>query len=226
MKGIFNLYPPVARYAKIWDPNIVLRLLQSWSPAKKIPLKKLTMKVLMLMLLTSGQRLDTVSKIDIRHLEFSDIEIVATIRDHIKQSRPGYVVPQLRFRKYPHNQHLCVLTYLVVYLNRTSSLRGDSSSLLLTFQRPHHPPTKNTLSRWVRYVLRSAGLDTGSFTSHSTRAASSSAAERGGATVEEILSTAGWASCKTFAKFYKKPILDKEALHFDRAVLNRFSVST
>ena len=48
---------------------------------------------------------------------------------------------------------------------------------------------------------------------HSTRAASTSAALRGGTDIDTILSTAGWSSARTFARFYQKPIeLKKKSL--------------
>lgn len=45
------------------------------------------------------------------------------------------------------------------------------------------------------------------YKAHSTRTASVSAAADSSVPMESILSTAGWSSERTFAKFYKKPIL-------------------
>ena len=53
---------------------------------------------------------------------------------------------------------------------------------------------------------KDAGIDTGKFTAHSTRAASTSAAAQAGTLIEVIMESAGWSNCGTFAKFYHKPI--------------------
>ena len=85
---------------------------------------------------------------------------------------------------------------------------GDTNrnQLLLSFQKPFKPVSKDTISRWIKNVLKGAGIDTTKFGAHSTRAASTSAAAREGTPLEVILESAGWSNCQTFAKFYQKPI--------------------
>ena len=56
MKGIFQEKPPRSRYSEIWDVSIVLLHLQSFSPLDKLSLRELTLKLVMLILLVSGQR--------------------------------------------------------------------------------------------------------------------------------------------------------------------------
>lgn len=51
----------------------------------------------------------------------------------------------------------------------------------------------------------SAGIDTVKYTPHSLHAASTSAAKRGGATIQQIMDAAGWSTA-TFDKFYDKEI--------------------
>ena len=88
-------------------------------------------------------------------------------------------------------------------LARTQDLRKDQDQLLLSYQKPHHPVTKDTLARWLRDILNKSGLDTELFGAHSTRSASTSAAARCGLPVEVIMKAAGW-SVSTFTRFYKK----------------------
>lgn len=54
--------------------------------------------------------------------------------------------------------------------------------------------------------MKSAGLDITIYSSHSTRAASTSSCKAKGFSVEEILKVAGWSNSCTFATFYHKPI--------------------
>ena len=58
------------------------------------------------------------------------------------------------------------------------------------------------LSRWLKHVLRLSGIDTKTFSAHSTRMASSSKAHKGGVGMDTILATAGWSSDSNFKKFY------------------------
>lgn len=54
--------------------------------------------------------------------------------------------------------------------------------------------------------MKSAGLDITIYSSHSTRAASTSSCKAKGFSVEEILKVAGWSNSGTFATFYHKPV--------------------
>lgn len=94
------------------------------------------------------------------------------------------------------------------YVDKTNVHRGDTNrnQLLLSFQKPFKPVSKDTISRWIKNVLKAAGIDTTKFGAHSTRAASTSAAARAGTPLEVILESAGWSNCGTFATFYQKPI--------------------
>ena len=55
-KGIFQEKPPRPKYTEIWDVSIVLIYLQSLSPVDTLSLKELTLKLVVLILLVSGQR--------------------------------------------------------------------------------------------------------------------------------------------------------------------------
>ncbi|CAH3177458.1 unnamed protein product [Porites lobata] len=55
MKGIFQEKPPRPKYTEIWDVSIVLSYLQSLSAVDRLSLRELTLKLLVLILLVSGQ---------------------------------------------------------------------------------------------------------------------------------------------------------------------------
>ena len=44
--------------------------------------------------------------------------------------------------------------------------------LFLSYDRPHKPVSRDTISRWTKETLRRCGIDTKVFTAHSTRSAS------------------------------------------------------
>ena len=219
LRGVFNTNPPVPKYNDTWDPDIVLTLLRNWAPAQTLDLKKLTLKVVMLVLLVTGQRVQTLEFLDIRYMKQSRSSITFVLPSLIKQSRPGFSNPPIKLRSYAPDRRLCIYVYLTEYLKRTKTLRNSDTALFLTFKAPHHKASKDTIARWIRGVLTFAGIDTSKYGPHSVRAASVSAAKRGGATVQDILSTVGWTSCTTFARYYDKN-LDRNTA-FDVAVLNK-----
>ncbi|KAJ8914163.1 hypothetical protein NQ315_016242 [Exocentrus adspersus] len=88
-----------------------------------------------------------------------------------------------------------------------SSLGGQPCLHMLLSVKPHGTASKQTISRWVKETLKASGIDTEKFLPHSTRHASSSAAQRLGVSLEVICRTAGWSQqTQTFAKFYSRPL--------------------
>ena len=56
IKGVYNQNPLQLRYIQIWDTSVVVNLLQSWFPASKLSLVKLTKKLVVLILLVTQVR--------------------------------------------------------------------------------------------------------------------------------------------------------------------------
>ena len=68
------------------------------------------------------------------------------------------------------------------------------------------------------------GIDTGRFTAHSCRSASTSAAEFSGIGIDTIRKAAGWATAGTFYRHYKREIeaVPKETDNFGCQLLSNF----
>ena len=92
------------------------------------------------------------------------------------------------------------------YLSRTKDLRKPVDNLFISYANPHLAVTNNTISRWIKSMLETAGIDISICKSHSTRAASSTAMKENLLPVEGILRTAGWSNVQKCAKFYDKLI--------------------
>ena len=152
MKGIFLEKPPRPKYTEIWDVSIVLSHLRSLSPVDKLSLKELTLKLVVLILLVSGQRGQTVHLISIDHMVPMNNCYTFQIVDHLKQSRPGVKNPLAELRPF-EGKSLCVVTTLKEYLTRTQSLRGSESQLFISYTRPFKRVSRETISRWVKLVL-------------------------------------------------------------------------
>ena len=71
---------------------------------------------------------------------------------------------------------LCVVHTLSIYLSRSEHLR-NSSQLSISTVRLHKAVTKDTIARWIKVTLRLAGTDVDMFKPHSTKAATTSAAQ-------------------------------------------------
>ena len=87
-KGIFKINPPTPRYKTTSDPHIVLNYLSSIGTGDKLPLKQLSMKLLMLTALVSAQRGQSLHMLDIRFMREGKTQFDFLLPEHIKQSRP------------------------------------------------------------------------------------------------------------------------------------------
>ena len=206
MRGVFNLRPTKPRYSTTWDVNRVLEFLQSTSPVELLPLKDLTRKLAMLIALSTAARSQTLSLLSLSNMTVTDDGFSFTFDQLLKQSRPGYVTPNVRLRSYTPDTKLCVCSTLQEYLVRTKALRGDVKQLFISYVKPFRPVSSSTISRWIRDVMQQSGIDIDQFKPHSVRAATTSKAKASLVPIDHILKTAGWSSGSTFAKFYDKPV--------------------
>lgn len=218
MKGVFEKRPPHPRYNKIWDVSLVLKYLTSLDPVETLTLKDLTLKLLMLLLLVTGQRGQSIHLLNIVTMHLSDTSCVFNLTSHIKTSKPGKPASAITVQEFKQDCRICPIKTLKEYLKRTDTIRGDEQQLFISFVKPHKSVSRDTISRWAKIVLQRSGIDTELFTSHSTRAASASKAKQKDVPLDEILSQAGWSTADTFRKFYDKPIVSSND-HMASAIL-------
>ena len=220
MRGIFQLRPALPKYSETWDVNVVLTHLKTFAEAALLPIKDLTIKLNILLFLTTGQRGQTIHKLDINFIQAVPNGYRITIKDKLKSTRPGKHLAPLDLMEFPEEPSLSVTVHLREYLKRTSSYRGENTQLFLSYRKPFKPVSKDTLSRWIKEILKAAGINTEKYSPHSTRAASTSKCGSKGLQIDEILKTAGWSNAGTFARFYRKPF-DTEEQNFGNTLLKR-----
>lgn len=219
-KGFFKLKPPTPKYNIAWDPSIVLDYLENLYPYNELSLEDLTKKTVTLIILVTAHRVQTISKINIKNICVQPTFISIKIPDLIKTSRVGSVQPCLHLPFFSQRPAVCPANALRCYIDRTNALRGEIENLFISTKRPHKSVGSQTISRWVKSVLCSSGIDTTSFSAHSTRHASTSAAYRSGVSIDVIRRTAGWSgSSLVFGKFYQRPILNNNN-EYALAILN------
>ncbi|KAJ8021978.1 hypothetical protein HOLleu_39334 [Holothuria leucospilota] len=208
--GVHEHRPPSTRYKEIWDASLVLNHLRSLHPLRSLSLKQLSYKLVMLLALTTAQRLQTLYLMDLRDLHIEGNRAVFTIKSLVKQQKPGSKPLQCVLHSYPADSRLDVLKVLQHYIDFTKPIREEETKLLVSYVAPHKRVTTDTLARWLKDVMRQSGIDTEKYKAHSTRAAAASLAHLNRVPVTEILNVAGWTSEKTFATFYNKPISKKD----------------
>ena len=143
------------------------------------------------------------------------------VRWCLRQRKTPKVVPQLHqslpatkispqvviYVSFSADSRQCPVLTLREYERKTSAFRRpeDKNPLFLSYQKPS--VTAATIARWLKTALSQAGIDTTVFRAHSTRAASISAAVLVGASMKDIMDSAGWTRESTFENFYHKPVV-------------------
>ena len=222
LKGVFELKPSLPRYNRIWDVSVVLGHLKTLEPVHALDLKALTLKLTMLLCLLTGQRCQTLSKLDITLMQKLPGKYVFTIGEKLKTTRPGKHLEPIELADFEPDINLCVVTHLTQYLAKTANLRGPTSQLLISYVKPHKAVSNTTIGKWCKSVLRDAGIDVAVFSSHSGRSAATSYASHTSLTLQEILKAGGWSNAQTFEKHYNKPIVR----NFGTSVLEHFQSNT
>ena len=176
----------------------------------------------MLLCLLTGQRYQTLSKLDITLMQKLPGKHVFTIGEKLKTTRPGKHLEPIELTAFEPDINLCVVTYLNQYLVKTENLRGSTSQLLISYVKPHKAVSNTTIGKWCKSVLKDAGIDVTEFTSHCRRSVATSYASRTSLTLQDILKASGWSNVQTFAKHYHKPIVR----NFGTSLLEHFQNDT
>lgn len=211
LKGAYKSRPSKPKYSSTWNPQVVLDRISTWFPNTELSLEKITKKLVILLALCTGHRVQTFSLIKLDNILFSENGTQIIITDIIKTSAPGRNQPILFLPYFKENISICPVTVLSDYISSTKNVRPEGThNLLITHKRPHKAATSQTISRWIKQVLSESGVDVSVFGAHSTRHASTSAASSAGVSIETIRKTAGWTNTSnSFARFYNRTILDE-----------------
>lgn len=206
LKGVFQSKPPTPKYNAIWDPADILTTINNMNINEQLSLSDLSKKLVSLLMLTTGQRVQTIHSIRRSCITFTKTGVTITIPDLLKTSAPGRSQPIIQLDWYKHNSKLCVVKTLKEYVTKTAPLT-QSDELWITFIKPFKNASKATLARWLKDMLSIAQVDTSQYTAHSFRHASTSTALKAGVNIDVIFKNAGWSNrSSVLNKFYNKPI--------------------
>lgn len=218
LKGMFNLRPPMPRYAFIWPIGKVMRYFKSLQQNDALSLKTLSMKAVLLMALVSADRGATLTSLSLKFYINSKNELRFLISSLTKTSRPqNCAVREIVITHYANDKRICPVAAIKTYIKRTANLRGNEEQLFISFVKPHKAVGKTSIARWITSVLGLAGIDTSLFKAHSTRSAATSHASAKGVPTHDILRAGDWSSATTFQRYYKRDVLHHK---FQKAILD------
>jgi len=167
LKGVFNCRNPKPKYAFAWDVNKVLAYLQTLTG--ELSDKMLTVKVVMLLALASVSRGHELQHLDIRYMSRSNGTVKFDFSKLTKSWRNGKAPLSNSFKSFIHNTVLCPVLSLDAYLARSHPWRENKFQLFLGVQNPHSEVKTCTIARWIKFVLKESGIDTGVYQAHSSR---------------------------------------------------------
>ena len=95
LKAVFTARPCVPRYQSIWDTSLVLSYLKTFAPVESSNIKDLTLKLVMLIALVTGQRCQSIYLMDLDSMQKNEDHYKFVIGDVVKQSAPDKKQPKL-----------------------------------------------------------------------------------------------------------------------------------
>ena len=158
LKGISNVRLPKPRYTMIWDTTPLVKCMASLQN-EELDFQRACWKTSALLTVLSGQHVSTLHKFKLSNLQLMDTLALFNITKPIKQSTPSHKPQPVIFHNYPHNEQLCPMRLIHVYLGKRKSLplAAVYDDFFLSHRKPHHPATMDTLARWVKSVLHLSG---------------------------------------------------------------------
>lgn len=112
------------KYKSTWDPAPVLSYLKNKFPNEQLSLQDLTQKTVTLLALITAQRVQTLTKIDLKNIKKFEQHIEIKISDIIKTSGPNRFQPCLVIPFFQQDPTICVASALQCYLDMTEGLRN------------------------------------------------------------------------------------------------------
>ena len=153
LKGTFTTRPALPKYKEVWDVNTILEHLKPLHPSETLSLRLSSLKIVMLMAILSGQSCQTIHALAIKDMKASNNKVMFIVNDLLKTTKPGKECTKLEFMSFDEDARICVVRYISEYLERTKSLRHDHHKLLVSYQKPRRPVSKDTVSRWLKMEL-------------------------------------------------------------------------
>ena len=224
MNGIYNQHPTPPRYVNISDINVMLAYFESlpanfkmFEMSEILTLKCLTEKLTVLLLILSELWKQTLLATAIDTVKTDEDKLIILPNFSLKHTKPSRPLQAIVYHKFNGNPKLCVAECAKLYIEiRKELVLPEIKQFLVTHGKTHKATSDDTISRWIKNTISSAGVDIHVFKAHSTRSASSSKAKQIGIPYMEILKRGSWKGGNTFTKHCDKHIFNKgDLVDFD-----------
>ena len=171
IKGIYVTKPPLPRYTATWDVSKVTDPLRTLVPLESLSFKDLSKKLVLLLALSSAQRVQTLQALNMNNTSIEGTKIVFTFVQRLNTSRPGHHSLQVMIPKVLRNKSIRPYTHLLHYIDISLSLRklSHSTQLFISLHKLHKRVTSSSLARWIKEILQDCGVNTSVFKAHGTR---------------------------------------------------------
>jgi integrase len=206
LKGCYNRNPPKPKYNVTWDPSLVLNFMASSGDNSALPISMLIGKLATLFALATLLRVSELASIPFSSIKFTENSVQFALSKPRKAQRndplQSFTLPACP------DSDACPVASLRSYVERTGTNRPskDEGMLFISTIAPFGPVTGNTVGRWIKNFLKTAGIDTSIFSAHSTRSAAASLAVARGLSIDAVLQAGHWASQTTFGRFYNRGV--------------------
>ena len=238
MKGVRREHRVNRSLVPSWDLSLVLKALttEPFEPLQAVNLKCLTLKVALLVALTTAKRVSDLHALSTSPecMRFDDRSTKVTIKANpafIPKNALSVCVPVdlQAFHPPPFTSDedrrlncLCPVRALRIYVDRTAPFRiGNQLFVSWGTKTKGKPVTTVTISNWIVEAIRQAYTSQGveppqALRAHSTRGMAASWALYKGVSIQEVCTAASWSTPSTFATYYN---LDVAAPSLAHAVL-------
>ena len=106
-KGVYNLRRPTQKITFVWDVKTLFDYLNHKGENDQLSDKSLTQKLLILLLLLGGQRMNTVYFFTVDRMKVSDIGVTFSPDHVLKHSKPGTKLDSFHYRAYHNKNVMC-----------------------------------------------------------------------------------------------------------------------
>ena len=149
-KGAFNLRPPNVKFGFVWDVQIVFDHFRKIEDNSLLNDKQLSQKLVLLLLLLGGQRVNTVMSFHVHRMVITNMSITFTPNNVLKHSRQSRKRDVFEYYDYS-DKKLCIIDCLNQYLSRRSNrVSSEETQLLITLKKPFHAASDYTVRRWIK----------------------------------------------------------------------------
>lgn len=220
--------PPHDHSVPKWDISVVLKYLLKppFEPLASASRESITLKTVFLVALATAKRVSELQAISaaVTHSDRWKSMTLTFARDFVaKTQRPSDPSTALQPVTLPAlsvvgpndlDAQLCPVRALRTYLDVTKKFRPECKRLFVSlFPNAKKNVGKNTLSRWIRRVIRQAYLDSSpdelkelKVSAHEVRAISTSLAFLHNSSLQDVMLAASWRGHSTFSTFYLRDV--------------------